>query len=135
MTRGQTKEGKSTKRLAATLACAALGALALTSSAGAAEFGIVPGSTIAKTHEPIHLKCGFGGNPHTNCRIDTKKIQAAPFVTQAGAHPDGTGGGALETGLNAEFSVKDFFLDTPPGFLGNPTAVPPCDRETFRNTW
>jgi hypothetical protein len=124
---------KPVKSLAATLACAALGALAVAPPAEAA-FGVVPGTTLGKATQPFHLidvPNGKGGGTHKE--IDVPGIQAAPFATQAGDHPDGTGGATLD-GFPA-YSLKDFHLDTPPGFLGNPTAVEACDRETFRNSW
>jgi hypothetical protein len=120
----------------------------LTPSSAQAEFGIVPGSTIAKAHSPIPLvfpsgdignKCAESppafGPP--SCRISRLDgpggIRAAAPIARAGAHPDASGSGELAD--TANFKVKDFFLDSPPGFLGNPTVVPSCDRDAFRNTW
>ena len=136
MTRAQIKETKTMKRFAALLALAALAALALASSAHAG-FGIVPGSAFGKAHPTVPLlvvppspKCGV---PAPCERIpDEPAIRAAPFVSQAGDHPDATGGGEVEDTFN--FHVKDFFVKSPPGFLGNPTVVPACELEAFRRT-
>jgi hypothetical protein len=112
----------------ASIASTALVALSLAAPAQA-EFGFVPGSTIGKTHEPCPLIVGSLGS-HI---ADRSCIEAAEPVSQAGAHPDATGAGDL-----LDFSltpVKNFIVETPPGFLGNPTVVPACDRESFRNTY
>jgi hypothetical protein len=98
-----------------------------------AEFGTVPGSVIGKTHETIPLACGLGYTPESDCRIDTAAIAAAEPIDQAGSHPDATGAGELTDSSN--YQTKDFFLETPPGFLGNPTVVPACSREAFAEFW
>ena len=125
-------------RIAALLACAALATLAL-ASAAQAEFGIVPGSTIAKAHEPIPLLqvhcrpgekvAGVGCRPGQERIADLPAIRAAAPLSQAGAHPDATGAGELTD--TEHFNARDFFVKTPPGFLGNITAVPACSRVAF----
>lgn len=123
------------RRFATVLAAAILAALAL-APAVQAKLGIVPGSTFGKAHQVVPMD--FVPNPPssppgTHLGVDTASILAVPFTSQAGAHPDATGGGELSDA--AATPVKDFFLNAPPGFIGNPTAAPPCDREAFRNIW
>ena len=65
-----------------------------------------------------------------------------PAVTQAGAHPDGTSmlawrrgadvEGAPVAGSAVDGSVDNIVVDLPPGFVGNPQAVPECSAEEFR---
>ncbi len=60
-------------------------------------------------------------------------------VTQAGAHPDGTTTFAWarnEDGVGTspgqvDGSVDNIYVDLPPGFVGNPQAVPRCSSEQF----
>ncbi|HEX2160661.1 MAG TPA: hypothetical protein VHF88_02460 [Thermoleophilaceae bacterium] len=62
-----------------------------------------------------------------------------PAVTQAGAHPDGTTLFAWNrntegrgTNIGAvDGSVDNIQVDLPPGFVGNPQAVPQCTAEQF----
>ncbi|HEX2070760.1 MAG TPA: hypothetical protein VHF90_03810, partial [Thermoleophilaceae bacterium] len=62
-----------------------------------------------------------------------------PAVTQAGAHPDGTTLFAWNrntegVGTNVgsvDGSVDNIQVDLPPGFVGNPQAVPQCTAEQF----
>ena len=115
------------RRLAALLAAAALTVLALAPSAGAEEFGVIPGSVVGKTHQPIPLIPRTGGTPRRDRVADKAAIVAAPFLSQAGDHPDATGAGEI----TLVDDVKDFFVNAPPGFLGNPTAVDACSREAF----
>jgi hypothetical protein len=64
-----------------------------------------------------------------------------PAQTQAGAHPDGTtmlawsrnkGDGISGVGAGqVDGSVDNVYVDLPPGFVGNPQAVPYCTGEQF----
>ena len=57
-----------------------------------------------------------------------------PAVTQAGAHPDGTTTFAWNRGADGKVDggVDNIHVDLPPGFVGNPQAVPECSGEQFR---
>ena len=64
-----------------------------------------------------------------------------PAVTQAGAHPDGTSMLAWRRGATVagaapgsaiDGSVDNVVVDLPPGFVGNPQAVPVCSAVEFR---
>jgi hypothetical protein len=69
------------------------------------------------------------------------EIEGAPSwrlaaSTQASAHPDGTAGFSFaHLGGGASFgidgSVDNISVDLPPGFVGDPTAVPKCTAEQF----
>jgi hypothetical protein len=109
--------------------CLAFIVLSLAPSSASAEFGIVPGSTVAKTHPVFPLLHIPGQDPPNQREINLPAILAAAPIAQAGAHPDASGGGVLTDTFN--FKVKDFYTDSPPGFIGNPTVVPACDRESF----
>ena len=121
---------------ACTVACLGLAFLAvlLLPSSARAEFGVVPGSVIAKAHPPVpllhlpELSKKVPARARYERIADRPGILAAPFVSRAGDHPDATGSGKL---ADRNFHAKDFFINTPPGFLGNPTAVPACDRTAF----
>jgi len=123
------------KRITALLATTfALLALA---PAAHAEFGIESGSFLAKTHATVPMIANItGGIKHNARMIDTGSITAAPPITQAGAHPDAT----ARFELNLEPSgapydnIKDSLVDLPPGFIGDPEAVPPCPLTAFANT-
>jgi hypothetical protein len=62
-----------------------------------------------------------------------------PAVTQAGSHPDGTTMFAWNRnteGIGAKVGEVDggadnIVVDLPPGFVGNPQAVPECAKEEF----
>lgn len=119
-----------------TLPAILLAALVLTPAAHA-EFGIVPGSAIAKAHELVTLaqsecivavtgSCPF---PPEERIVNLSAIRAAQPFAQAGAHPDATGAGQLSD--TERFNPKDVFVETPPGFIGNITSVPACSRAAF----
>jgi hypothetical protein len=57
-----------------------------------------------------------------------------PAHTQAGGHPDGTTGFAmnrLDSGFVIDGSLDNIVVDLPPGLVGDPTAVPKCTAEQF----
>jgi hypothetical protein len=75
-------------------------------SAQAAEFEIVPGSFTARMLDAE-------GHPEN----------------RAGSHPDRL---QIDFALHDEgTSPRDFVFELPPGFGGNPDAVPECSRELF----
>ncbi|MBS1845539.1 MAG: hypothetical protein JST53_14070 [Actinobacteria bacterium] len=113
------------------VALAAL-ALALPGSARAA-FGVEAGSYLAKAHAPVPMLTVAGGNPLLQRRIDVEAIRAADPITQAGAHPDATASFAfnVDTAGEPEGNAKDAYVELPPGFVGDPQAVPACSRQTF----
>ena len=119
--------------LAAFLAPAALGA----SSAGAA-FGIAPGSFFAKAHPTVPLLevAPPFGEAYERREADIAALRAAPPFTQAGGHPDATASFSFDTDPSGELedNVKDVGVSLPPGFIGNPTAVPACPRDSFTAT-
>jgi hypothetical protein len=110
----------------------ALAALGLAGQAHAA-FGVESGSYLAKAHAPVPMLTVPGGNPLLRRRIDVEAIRASAPFTQAGAHPDASASFAIGVdGTGApEGNVKDAFVELPPGFVGNPQAVPACSRQTF----
>lgn len=115
------------KRIAALLVSASLAALVL-APAAQADFGIEPGSFIANAHATVPLK-GPGGVPGRETKsIDVEAIEAAPPLTQAGAHPDATASFVFDA---AEGDARDVIVHTPAGFLGDPGAVPTCDVANF----
>jgi hypothetical protein len=80
------------------------------SAAGAAEFGIVPGSVEVRTVDGE-------GNPDT----------------RAGVHPNGL---QVSFGLVSEgtgTSARDFVFEFDPGLGGNPNAGPTCPRPVFED--
>jgi hypothetical protein len=82
-----------------------LGLAMTTSAAHAAEFGIVPGSLSMRTLDAAGLP-----------------------DNSAGAHPDRM---LIQFSLAAQgtgTAGKDFIVELPPGFGGNPSAVPTCPR-------
>jgi DNA-binding beta-propeller fold protein YncE len=54
-------------------------------------------------------------------------------VTQAGSHPEAVDTSFEWNNINntVEQAVKDIIATLPPGFIGNPTAVPTCDSADF----
>jgi len=123
-------------RLAA-LAAVVLAATATASAESAsAEFGIVPGSFVAKTHAPVPLQVTSGTGLPQQRAVDVAAIAASPPLTGAGAHPDATASFDFKlTGIIPDDSVRDAVVNTPPGFLGNSEAVPACSREAFAETF
>lgn len=90
------------------LAALFLWALVPAPVAGAAEFGIVPGSVEVRTLDAE-------GNPDT----------------RAGAHPDRL---QVEFQLESEgtgTSARDYLVEFEPGLGGSPSAVPACPRPVF----
>lgn len=134
MSAAATKETTMKRRLAVLTAATALALLAFAPSAQA-EFGLAPGSTVGKTHDPISplVVCGFMPTiwPSQDCALDRDAILAAPHTSQAGDHPDATGAGKFLKSLDAP---RDFIVEAPPGFVGNPTVVTECTREQFELT-
>jgi hypothetical protein len=96
--------------------------------------GILPGTFSYKLHAPVPLLSISGGFPFSQRAADVKGLFAAPFVTQAGAHPDASSTSVLDFSDGFEIP-RDIVVDAPAGFVGNPTAVAVCDREAFHNTW
>lgn len=102
------------RRAAAALALASTVALAATAPAHA-DFGI--------DHASIEIRADEGGTP----------------ATQAGSHPyDHTTRLQFSTTLNEAWlmpvpdeQVKDVVVELPPGFVGDPTAVPRCSETDF----
>ena len=83
-------------------------AIATPTGATAAEFGIVPGSLAVRMLDAE-------GHPEN----------------RAGSHPDRF---QIDFALDAEeTSARDFEFELPPGFSGNPAAVPQCPRELVDN--
>lgn len=110
--------------LAALLAaCVGLALLAGAAPAKAA-FGLAELDTL--THTPA------GGT-------DPENPNPVQFVGQAGSHPDSTVMLRLNTksspfgGVIPDGSLRDVVVDLPPGFTGNPTAVPQCSASEFFN--
>jgi hypothetical protein len=114
------------------LALVALAALGLAPPAHAA-FGVEAGSYLAKAHEPVPMVTVTGSNPPLQRRIDLEAIGGAAALTQAGAHPDATASFAfrVDDTDTPEGNARDAFVDLPPGFVGDPQAVPTCSRQTF----
>jgi hypothetical protein len=121
-----------------TLALTALATLCLTASAHAA-FGIGAGSYFAKAH-PIApfltVSSGSGqasASAHPQRRIDVEAIRADAPLTQAGAHPDATASFSFDLLGNGEpeDNAKDVAVELPAGFIGDPRAVPTCNRQVF----
>lgn len=56
-----------------------------------------------------------------------------PALTQAGAHGDGsaTFAFARQSGGNVDGALDNIYVDLPPGFVGNPDAVPTCTGAQF----
>lgn len=126
------------------LALAAALILALVAGAVApppsrAAFGIAPGSFFAKAHPTIPLLHteAPGGYAYEERAADIAGLRAAAPSTQAGAHPDATVSFAFDVDPDGrlEGEVKDLTANLPPGFLGDPLAVPACSREAFFATY
>ncbi len=104
-------------------ACAAL-TLLLAAAPAKAAFGLAELDTL--THEPA-----TGSDP----------ITAPPgkFISQAGAHGDATVKLHFNTKTGKfgyeipDGAVRDVVVDLPPGFIGDPTAVPQCSASEFFN--
>lgn len=115
--------------LAGALAAAStLAVLAVAPAANAASFGLVPGSVTARTCAAAEVTC----------------TASTPLETQAGAHPTGTVSFALSSetvspeptghiGTIPVGRVKDAVVQLPPGFVGDPQAVPQCSYETLKS--
>jgi hypothetical protein len=104
-------------------------ALAFAQPAGA-EISVVPGSVVGKAHQTIPMVEVPANFPVSRRRVDKPTIVLLPAASQAGAHPDATGAGDLD--ISSAAFAKDFFIDSPPGFLGSATTVPVCSREDFQ---
>jgi uncharacterized repeat protein (TIGR01451 family) len=59
-----------------------------------------------------------------------------PAAREAGSHPDGTTMFAWQRGRDGKVDggVDNIHVDLPPGFVGNPQAVPECTAEEFGGT-
>ncbi|HEY5046025.1 MAG TPA: hypothetical protein VII53_09230 [Solirubrobacteraceae bacterium] len=91
-------------------------------------FGVTPGSVTARTCAAAEVTC----------------TASSVVETQAGAHPTGTVSFALNSetvspqprftvGTIPIGRVKDVVVQLPPGFVGNPQAVPQCSNETLKS--
>lgn len=127
------------RRLIIIAVAAAYLAALLVAPAARAGFGIEPGSFVAKTHPTVPPVVSANVDYHKELAIDLATIRGTLPITQAGAHPDATAAFTFnplvdspEPGLR-EDNPRDVSLDLPPGFLGNPQAVPPCSRQAFEN--
>jgi hypothetical protein len=93
-------------------ALCAFGLLALPSAAQADDFGLLPGSLSV-----------------------TAENKDGTIDTQAGSHPyDFTVHFDLKTdaeGHSEGGEMRDVLVNLPPGFIGNPQAVPRCPRQKF----
>ena len=133
--------GATMRALAATLGSfALLAALLALAPAARADFGIEPGSFVAKTHPTVPLLTVSGTKEFNRREINLVQIIGEAPVTQAGAHPDASASFVLKhtgsgTGATLEAVAKDVSVDTPAGFIGNPNAVPACSREAFQRTY
>jgi hypothetical protein len=99
-----------------------------------AEFGVVPGTFLAKAHATVPLQTRSGQGAIHHREINLAAIASSPPVTQAGAHPDASTSFMLHAkadGSTPDDNLKDAVIATPPGFLGNPLAVPACSRVAF----
>jgi hypothetical protein len=107
--------------------------LALAAPAAQAEFGIEAGSFLAKSHATVPLKAVAGTFPTNQREVDVTAIAAAPSLTQAGAHPDATASFGLVERVpgEADDNAKDIEAALPAGFIGDPEAVPACERADF----
>ena len=95
----------------------------------AGEFGVAPGSVTARTCAAADVTC----------------TASSALETQAGAHPTGTVSFALNSetvspqpgGTVGEVPigrVRDAVVQLPPGFVGDPQAVPECSDETLKGS-
>ena len=125
----------SPRALASTLSCLSLLAALALAPAARADFPLTPGSAIGKTHAPVPLLCedfeGALGGANQACRVHTEAIRAAPHTAGAGEHPDAS---AAADFLTSTDQPREVIVATPPGFLGDPTAVSECSRERFAVT-
>lgn len=131
-----TKETVTMKRLTLLVAIAAAALAALLPAVARAEFPLVPGSTLGKTHAPVPLLCeefeGATGIPSQDCRVHTEAIRAAEHTSAAADHPDASAAGDFD-----ESSVdqpREVIVAAPPGFVGDPTVVTACTRARFAVT-
>ncbi len=101
--------------------------------AARAEFGIAPGSFLAKTHGTVPLQHVAGAFPVNQRQVDIEAIAAVLSLTQAGAHPDATASfGFVESDPGeSDDNPKDVEVSLPAGFVGDPEAVPACARADF----
>jgi hypothetical protein len=123
--------------LAALAAAAALLAAALAPAGAAGAFGVEPGSFFAGAHDTVPLLEAPGEVATDRRRSDLGALRAAAPADQAGAHPDATASVALNAYPNGSpvDNVKDARVALPPGFLGDPLAVPACSRDAFTATY
>jgi hypothetical protein len=132
--------GRRVSRLTAGAAGVVAALLALAPVAHA-EFGVEPGSFVAKVHPTVAmLTIGGAQDEFASREIDLAQIVGATPVTQAGAHPDASVSFVLEhtgTGVASKLGevVKDVTVNTPAGLIGDPNAVPACSREAFQRTY
>jgi len=111
---------KTLHRLIGSLAAVTLALCAFAAPNASAAFGIVDGSLDGSVLDA-------GGEPFT---------QAGGHPASAGVHFD------FNRAVDDQFGtvvsdggdVKDIFVEVPPGFVGNATAVPTCSRARFFDT-
>jgi len=120
--------------LLALLACGA----AQAASASAAPLEFEPG-VYAKAHAPLvqetplicfNYQCGINFPGELESWIDP--LEAAPELTQAGAHPDFTTHFRFVRSPSGE--PHTILTDAPAGSIGNPLAVPRCEAADFNLT-
>jgi hypothetical protein len=90
-------------------------------------------ATVAASPRPPHC-IDWGGPSVGNTAIwDHVPAWRLPAHTQAGGHPDGTARFSFaRVGENeADGAVDNIYVDLPPGFVGDPTAVTKCTAEQF----
>ena len=94
---------------------------------------------------------GMAGTPETanaafGDGVAIKKFEAYPTTTQAGGHPDFWFKFDIESRHNSTLvdpedpskfhkcqcnDAKDIIVNTPAGFIGNPSATPQCNAQLF----
>jgi hypothetical protein len=115
------------------LACACLAVLITGAGPAYAAFGLEAGSFIAKAHQAIPLEHVSGGTIESEWIADVPALRGAAPLSAAGAHPDATASFSFNRDSSGVFpeggNVRDAIVDTPPGFVGDPTSVPACPRD------
>jgi hypothetical protein len=110
----------------------------------ALPLGLVLVFVVSPAHAALtfqHVGFGFSQSPLLDAdgapllNMDNTYVKA-PFVRQAGSHPDLTVSLKLPVGSNGQplEAVKDVDVDLPKGFVGNPTAVATCSSTDLINS-
>jgi hypothetical protein len=106
----------SLRRLGASVSALAASASLLFAGSAMADFGVQPGSFTAEVNDQAEQPyTQAGGHPYsasTSFTFNTKTNSASEII------PDGV--------------VKDIVAELPPGFAGNPQAVPQCSEAEFK---